>query len=63
MFTLRKLKYALAIIVGLYVLYILAVGLISSPSGELYKPQMLDQNATDQDRAMVLAEGVTHALG
>ncbi len=63
MFTLRKLKYALAIIVGLYVLYILAVGLISSPSGELYKPQMLDQNATDQDRARVLAEGVTHALG
>ena len=63
MFTLRKLKYALAIIVGLYVLYILAVGLISSPSGELYKPQMLDQNATDQDRAMELAEGVTHALG
>ncbi len=63
MFTLRKLKYALAIIVGLYVLYILAVGLISSPSGELYKPQMLDQNATDQDRAMVLTEGVTHALG
>ncbi len=63
MFTLRKLKYALAAIVGLYVLYILAVGLISSPSGELYKPQMLDQNATDQDRARVLAEGVTHALG
>lgn len=63
MFTLRKLKYALAAIVGLYVVYILAVGLISSPSGELYKPQMLDQNATDQDRARILAEGVTHALG
>ncbi len=55
-------KYAAVAIVGWYVLYLLAVGLISSPSGDPYKPQALTSENTDADRAAVLAEGVVHAL-
>lgn len=53
---------ALLGLVGVVVLYILAVGLVSSPSSPQYKPEVLPANATDQQRAMVIAEGVTYAL-
>lgn len=44
------------------VLYLCAVGLISSPSTDPYKPQVLDASATEQERALVVARGVTSAL-
>lgn len=59
---LNALKYIVATLAGIYVVYLLAVGLVSSPSGDSYRPDALDASATDHDRAVVLAEGVTHAL-
>lgn len=49
-------------VVVLIVVYLLAVGLISSPRTDPYKPEALAANATDQERAMVIARGVTSAL-
>lgn len=49
-------------LVVLIVLYLFMVGLISSPNGSQYKPKTLPANATDQQRAEVLATGVTYAL-
>ena len=49
-------------VVGLVVLWVLAVGLISSPSRDAYKPETLGANATEQERAIVMAKGVTNAL-
>ncbi len=49
-------------VVFLIVVYLLAVGLISSPSTTPYKPQTLEASATDQERAEVIARGVTSAL-
>lgn len=58
----EKLKKVVPAILGVYILYLLALGLISSPSGSAYEPQSLPPEATDQERARVMAEGVTHAL-
>lgn len=58
----RKLKYTGAVLVGVYAVYLLAVGLISSPSAELYNPQPLDEQATDHDKAVVMATACTKAL-
>lgn len=63
--TIQQHKNASGAIGGLLVLivlYILAVGLISSPSGNAYKPEVLPANATDAQRAQVLANGVTTAI-
>ena len=49
-------------VVFLIVVYLLAVGLVSSPSTTPYKPQTLEASATDQERAAVIARGVTSAL-
>ncbi len=59
---LNYFKYIAAFLVIWYVLYLLAVGLISSPSGKVYAPDALDANATDNDKASVLAEGVVASL-
>ena len=49
-------------IIGLIVLWLLAVGLISSPSSSPYRPEALPSTATEQEKAQVLANGLTHAL-
>jgi hypothetical protein len=58
----KYIKYAAAGVAGLYVLYVVTVGLVSSPAGDPFRPEPLDAQATDTDRAVVMAEGVTHAL-
>lgn len=54
-------KVGLGVIAAL-ILYILAVGLISSPSTDPYKPEPLDAAASNQEKAAVIARGVTSAL-
>lgn len=49
-------------LVALIVIYILAVGIISSPSSAPYKPEPLPADATDTQRAQVMANGVTFAM-
>lgn len=56
------IKYTALGVVIIYVLYVLAVGLISDVSPSSYKPAKLTEQATERDRAMVLAQGVTDAL-
>ena len=56
------IKYTALGVVIIYVLYVLAVGLISDVSPRSYKPTKLSETATERDRAMVLAQGVTDAL-
>lgn len=58
----KKMGMGILGLVALVVLYLLAVGLISSPSTDPYKPEPLAANATDQDRATVIARGLTTAL-
>lgn len=56
------ITYIVGGIIGLILLYIIAVGLISSPSSKPYTPGQLPANATDAQRAEVIAKGVTAAL-
>lgn len=49
-------------VLAVIVFYILVVGLISSPYGDQYKPKALPADATDAQRAQVMATGVTFAL-
>lgn len=58
----KSLLSGLLGIVLLIVIYVAAIGLISSPSGTQYKPEPLPANATDRQRAEVIATGVTYAL-
>lgn len=58
----KLIKYGLGGIVGLVVLWVLAIGIISSPHTTAYKPEPLAATATDQERAQVLARGLTYAL-
>lgn len=53
---------ALLGVLAVIVFYILVVGLISSPYGDQYKPKALPADATDAQRAQVMATGVTFAL-
>ncbi len=61
----NKLKLARNVIVGLIVIYILYVIIVALTSNytyqEQYKP-VLSENATDQERAIVMANGVSIAL-
>jgi hypothetical protein len=61
-FNKSKLKYATAFVVGVYAVYLAAVGLISSPSSELYTPPVLDEQASDHDKALIMATACTKAL-
>lgn len=58
----NKISIAIMSVVGVFVLYILAVGIISSPVAKPYSPETLEANATDKERALVISEGVTFAL-
>ena len=50
-------------LVGIYVLYLLAVGLGSTTCPEGYKaPELGDTPLTDRDKAMIMAQAVTHSL-
>lgn len=58
----KKFKYAAATVVGAYALYVCAIGLITSPSTELYNPPKIDEQSTDHDKAVVMAQACTKAL-
>ena len=58
----KLVKYGLGAIVGLVVVWVLAIGLISSASTTAYRPEPLPATATDQERAQVIARGLTYAL-
>lgn len=58
----KLIRNAVIGVVGLLVLWVLAIGLISSPNTKSYKPEPLAATATDQERAVVLARGLTYAL-
>ena len=49
-------------VIGIYVLYVLAVGLVSSTCPEHYSAPDLGDNATDKDKALIMADAVTHSL-
>lgn len=58
-----KVKYAVLIIVGLYILYLLLAGLVTSSSyTQPYRPEQIPASAPDQHRAIVLASAVGSAL-
>ena len=56
-----KFKFLL-VIVYLYVLYLLLLGLIGSTSSEAYDPPEVTSASTEKDRAVIMAEGVSHAI-
>lgn len=58
----KLLKYGLGGIVLAIVAWVLAIGIISSASTDAYKPEPLPASATDQERAQVIARGLTYAL-
>ena len=58
----KLVKYSLGTIVGLVVVWVLAIGLISSANTTAYRPEPLPATATDQERAQVIACGLTYAL-
>ncbi len=49
-------------LVAVYIVYLVCLGLAATPGGADYTPPALDENATDKDRAAVLADSLTHAL-
>lgn len=57
-----KIKYAVGGVVGIYALYLVAVGMFTSPSPDLYKPEPLSEQATEHDKAVVMANALTKAL-
>lgn len=56
------IRNAIIAVVGVLVLWVLAIGLFSSPSSNPYKPEALAPEVTDQERATVMANAVNHAL-
>lgn len=56
------IRNAIIAVVGVLVLWVLAIGLFSSPSSNPYKPEALAPEATDQERATVMANAVNYAL-
>ena len=59
---LKLSQYSIGAVVGLILLWVLAIGLISSPHSKPFKPETLGPDANDQQRAIVMAKGVTYAL-
>ncbi|HAR79470.1 MAG TPA: hypothetical protein DCR21_01440 [Succinivibrionaceae bacterium] len=49
-------------LVGAYVLYVSAVGLISSPSGETYQAPEAESIKTDKDKAVVISEALCKSI-
>ncbi|MDT3663964.1 MAG: DUF2333 family protein [Anaerobiospirillum sp.] len=58
----KLVKYGLGTIVGLVVVWVLAIGLISSANTTAYRPEPLPATDTDQERAQIIARGLTYAL-
>lgn len=58
----KIISYTIGAFAGIYVVYVSAVGLISSPSGEPFTPPVLDENSTNRDRAAVMSSALTHSL-
>ena len=56
------IRNAIIAVVGVLVLWVLAIGLFSSPSSNPYKPETLAPGVTDQERATVMANAVNYAL-
>lgn len=56
------IRNAIIAVVGVLVIWVLAIGLFSSPSSNPYKPEALAPEATDQERATVIANAVNYAL-
>lgn len=59
---LKLSQYSIGAVVGLILLWVVAIGLISSPHSKPFKPETLGPDANDQQRAIVMAKGVTYAL-
>lgn len=49
-------------IIAVIIIYLVAVGLVSSPSSQQYKPEAVKSDATDAQKAQIIANGVTYAL-
>ncbi len=49
-------------LIGIYVLYLLTVGLVSSTCPKGYVPPEITENTTDRDRALILADATTFAI-
>lgn len=53
---------AAAVLAGAYVLYVVGVGLISSPASKIYTPAPPESALTEQQKGQVMAKAVTSAL-
>ena len=53
---------ALIAVVGIYVLYVFTVGMVTSTCPNAYEAPTLDDTATDQNKAAILADATTFAL-
>lgn len=55
-------RYGLGGVLGLVLLWIVAVGLFTSPHSKPFKPEAATAQATDQEKAVIIAQGVTYAI-
>ncbi|MCK0527618.1 DUF2333 family protein [Anaerobiospirillum sp. NML120449] len=58
----KTVRYGLGGIAGLVLLWILAVGLFSTAGSKPFNPEPVDGTATEQQRATIIAQGLTWAL-
>ncbi len=59
---LAALKYGIGVLAAAAVLYLLIAGIFTSSGTEPYRPAQLESSATEQERAAIIAEGVSSAL-
>ncbi len=56
-------KYSIIlVVVYVYVFYVCLVGVISSAQRDAYVPPVLDENSTDKDRAVIMAESLCSSV-
>lgn len=58
----KYVRYGLGGLLGLLLLWIVAIGLISSPHSKPFQPAQATASTTDQEKAAIIAQGVTYAL-
>lgn len=58
----KTVRYVLGGIAGLVLLWIVAVGLFSTAGSKPFNPEPVDGTATEQQRATIIAQGLTWAL-
>lgn len=58
----KTVRYGLGGIAGLVLLWIVAVGLFSTAGSKPFNPEPVDGTATEQQRATIIAQGLTWAL-